>query len=221
LEQVIISSIQRRISNLKIFAIRQDNDISKTVYLIKIPSSMDAPNISKDNRYYKRFNFESVQMEEYEVRQSYNRKLKTELSIENGSVREIKSDESAKATFICEAQIYNSGVISEFLYKVNILFENWHKSIVVTWDREKNYDYTVFDENRIKISAAGSIPIFSSETLNGVRFKLAVPINLEREIFDNLKAKIHLFYSSGEGQLESEFKGLLDQPKKNDGEESE
>ena len=64
LEQSINSTIQRRISDIVIFPIRHDNKIDQTIYIVKIPKSLDAPHLSKDKRFYKRFNFESVPMEE-------------------------------------------------------------------------------------------------------------------------------------------------------------
>ncbi|RZL17067.1 MAG: ATP-binding protein [Pedobacter sp.] len=83
IETIINSYVQRRISDVKIYPIRVDGNIKKSLYVVKIPYSYDAPHQSKDNRYYKRYNFMSVPMEEYEVRQSYNRKDKTDLIIDN------------------------------------------------------------------------------------------------------------------------------------------
>src|SRR5262249_24568980 len=40
----------------------------RVVYVVSIPQSLDAPHMASDKRYYKRFNFESVPMEDYEVR---------------------------------------------------------------------------------------------------------------------------------------------------------
>lgn len=53
----------------------------QTIYIVKIPYSYNTPHISKDKKYYKRYNFESVPMEEYEVRQLYERKSKSNLVI--------------------------------------------------------------------------------------------------------------------------------------------
>ncbi|MFN8349444.1 MAG: ATP-binding protein [Spirosomataceae bacterium] len=73
LEQVINSTIQRHIPDVKIYPIREAGRIEKTIYIVKIPKSLEAPHISKDQRFYKRFNFMSVPMEEYEIRQLYGR----------------------------------------------------------------------------------------------------------------------------------------------------
>ena len=63
LEQVINSNIQRHIPDLKIYPIRKSGDIKKSIYIVKIPTSAEAPHLSKDKKFYKRFNFESVAME--------------------------------------------------------------------------------------------------------------------------------------------------------------
>tara|TARA_Y100000815_G_C13321810_1_gene492582 strand:+ start:188 stop:853 length:666 start_codon:yes stop_codon:yes gene_type:complete len=80
-EQVINSTIKRAISDIKIHVIRAGGNLLKTIYVVQIPSSFNAPHMNQDKRYYRRYNFESILMEEYEVRQLYGRKLKSKLSI--------------------------------------------------------------------------------------------------------------------------------------------
>jgi hypothetical protein len=77
LEQVINSRIQPRIQGLLIhpISLRQVQQPGKVVYVVQIPQSFTAHQAS-DYRYYKRFNFESVAMEDYEVRQAMNRQIK-------------------------------------------------------------------------------------------------------------------------------------------------
>jgi len=45
IEQVIQSGIQRKIEGLKIFPVRFDDNIEKSIYVIKIPESFSAPHI--------------------------------------------------------------------------------------------------------------------------------------------------------------------------------
>lgn len=73
LEQVINSRIQPRISGVRIHSI----SLSKSapgfvVYVVTVPEGATAHQAS-DQRYYKRFNFESVPMYDYEIRQILNR----------------------------------------------------------------------------------------------------------------------------------------------------
>ena len=81
LEQVINTNIYRRISGIEIFPIRNNDNVAESIYVVRVPASKNAPHMMKDNRFYRRFNFASVPMEEYEVRWLYNQKEKTALEI--------------------------------------------------------------------------------------------------------------------------------------------
>jgi predicted HTH transcriptional regulator len=82
LEHIINSNIHRNIPDLRIIPIRIDGKIDQSLYIMKIPYSLEAPHQSKDKKFYKRYNFESVPMEEYEIRQLYGRKVKSILKID-------------------------------------------------------------------------------------------------------------------------------------------
>jgi hypothetical protein len=70
IEQVINSRIQRRIDGIRINQIALTaTHPGKVAYVVTIPQSTRAPHMAADNRFYKRFNFQSVPMEEYEVRE--------------------------------------------------------------------------------------------------------------------------------------------------------
>jgi hypothetical protein len=69
LENVINSSIQRRINGIRIHQVDLvTTSQGRVAYLVTIPQSTQAPHQALDKRFYKRFNFQSVPMEEYEVR---------------------------------------------------------------------------------------------------------------------------------------------------------
>jgi hypothetical protein len=77
LEQVINSTIERRIEGVRIKEVTLSGPkAGKVIYVVSIPQSRRAPHMAADNRYYKRFNFESVPMEDYEVR-DVSRRLET------------------------------------------------------------------------------------------------------------------------------------------------
>ncbi len=73
LEQIISSNITPRIDGLQVKPI----PISTThsLYVVKIPKSYRAPHQAKDGRYYKRYNFESVAMQDYEINDIRNRQI--------------------------------------------------------------------------------------------------------------------------------------------------
>jgi predicted HTH transcriptional regulator len=70
LEQVIQAKIQPRINGIQIFPISIDNE--GVVYVIEIPKSNTAHQAA-DQRYYKRFNFQSTAMYDYEIQDILNR----------------------------------------------------------------------------------------------------------------------------------------------------
>lgn len=69
LEQVINSNIERRISGVIINTVPLSTSrLGRVLYVVYIPESNLAPHMAADDRFYKRFNFQSVAMKEYEVR---------------------------------------------------------------------------------------------------------------------------------------------------------
>lgn len=198
LEQIINSSIQRRIEGIMIYPIRYNNDVTKTVYVIKIPFSYDAPHLSKDNRYYKRFNFSSVPMEEYEIRQSYERKRRSKLEIEMLGWELQISTESVEITFI--GTIYNSSNVVEPNYKVNVYFAPFNHMLNISYPQSSSsyMDYTNMGSQRMKVSSVARMPIFPNETLTGIRFSM----NVQREnvvmAFEELDIEFRVMYPFGE-----------------------
>jgi len=204
LEQIINSSIQRRIPDLIVFPIRNEGKIEESVYIVKIPKSIEAPHLSKDKRFYKRFNFESVPMEEYEIRQSYGQKLKSKLMLQSWSFGTTKSDNENEYKFRCEIQIQNIGDVTESTYKVNVYFNNFNRYLNVSWPQNnKHYDYTKMDDNRIKISSSSICPIYPDETINAFRFEISVNKENITEAFKDVKIEIKLFYENGDDEMES------------------
>lgn len=63
----IINAIRPRIDGIVIHSVNLSSSENDAVYIIEIPQSNTAHQAS-DHRYYKRFNFQSVPMEDYEVR---------------------------------------------------------------------------------------------------------------------------------------------------------
>src|SRR5205807_491021 len=69
LDDVISSTIQRKIDGVRIHVIDLSGPrAGRVAYIIEIPQSTRAPHMALDHRYYKRHNFKSEPMEEYEVR---------------------------------------------------------------------------------------------------------------------------------------------------------
>ncbi len=84
IEQVINSSIHPKIDGLRInqIALTQSSP-GRVMYAVSIPAATTrAPYQADDKRYYKRSNFQSVPMEDYEIRDIYRRALTPDLYIE-------------------------------------------------------------------------------------------------------------------------------------------
>jgi len=82
IEQVINSRIHQRIDGIIINQIElRKSRPGKVLYVVHIPQSLRAPHMAADKRFYKRYNFESVPMEEYEVRDVMNRSDSPEIRL--------------------------------------------------------------------------------------------------------------------------------------------
>ena len=209
LEQIISSTVNRNIPELKIFPIRNNGIISNTIYVVQIPSSLDAPHMSRDKKYYKRFNFESVPMEEYEVRQLYGRKVMSKLVLDQSLISKLEVDEeSEEYEYSLEVDVHNEGEKMEDTYKVNIYFIDFLKGMRILENKNgtnKNVNYTRLENNRIKVSINGETPIYPNESLNTVRINFAFRKDEFFEIVENIKLEIRLYYRNGEDIIESDL----------------
>ena len=74
IEQIILGNIQPRL-NVKI-QIVEHQDPSKAILVIQIPNSYLKPHMNnRDNKFYKRYNFEALPMTEIEVSDTYRRRF--------------------------------------------------------------------------------------------------------------------------------------------------
>jgi hypothetical protein len=214
LEQVISTTIQRGIEGLKIFPIRHNGNINESIYVVQIPESNDAPHISRDKKYYKRYDFQSVLLEECDIRNMYGRKSKSELVIARSLVRlEEKIFDGYKFKLIIAIQ--NIGDIQESLYKVNTYFHEYvPDKLLIEWDnreKQKKYNHIHIDVNRVKISANSTETIFSNELVNVSEFCFVVKDEYIIDSFEKMKIEVRLFYSGGEDKMDVNFdRSILD-----------
>jgi hypothetical protein len=82
----VINNIRPRIDGLSIHPVDINTEPNHVVYVVEIPKGTTAHQ-AKDHRYYKRFNFESVPMEDYEVRDVMNRATTPDAQVEFFSKR--------------------------------------------------------------------------------------------------------------------------------------
>ena len=175
LEQVIQDNIQRRIEGLEIFPIRDNGDITKSIYIVKIPRSSNTPHMSADKCYYKRNNFRSVKMEEYEVRDLFYREATPNLKIAGYILYDQERDEEV-VKYHFEAQIWNDSNVISTVYKLNCYIVNFITFNKISWEAFKeDINYTILDRSRLKISALGKHPLFPNESVDLLRFTIEIP----------------------------------------------
>lgn len=81
LEQIINSRISPKIHGIIIYPVTIGNEDDNTVvYVVEIPKSQTAHQAS-DKRYYRRYNFQSIAMEDWEVKDIINRQNKANINI--------------------------------------------------------------------------------------------------------------------------------------------
>ncbi|MEO9513414.1 MAG: ATP-binding protein [Flavobacteriaceae bacterium] len=199
LEQVINSTIKRAVSNIKIHTIRAMGDIAKSIYVVQIPSSVDAPHMNQDNRYYRRYNFESIAMEEYEVRQLYGRILKSKLNISKLSIFVDSEDgEDDKTRFTLTLGIENIGEVLVKEYRANVYFEGELNHSDLNWEamgQGKHYSYTVLSPE-IKFTNENSAAIFPSEVLDVLKVNFDVKTLHIESFLRKMKIRAKLFWEN-------------------------
>lgn len=210
IEQVIHSNIHRKIDGISIIPIRFDNDVNKTVYLIKIPESSQAPHMASDNRYYKRYNFESVPMEEYEVRNLYNRLQKTDLSIVNliSQNRGYVGGEQSKyenAKFEINTLVKNESSSIEDRYKMELKIPN----VLLQVDNSKIEKFLNLNTDKHRMySIPNESPLFQDEQTS----ICPVLILVTKRTFDdpeNFIVRTTLYFSNRVKQKEFDLLEIL------------
>ena len=102
LEQIISSNIQPRISGIKIHPVPLEGDPAHVAYVVLVPQSDTVHQVTRNHRYYKRFNFEAVPMEDYEVRDVLGRETHSHVEPRIGHIQR----ESRSATNVWSIPVF-------------------------------------------------------------------------------------------------------------------
>ena len=119
LEQVIAYNIRPRIEDLIIHPISVDTLPTDVVYVVDIPQSTTAHQVTADYRYYKRHNFESCPMEDYEIRDVMNRATTPDVDVEFWFEDDL---EQPKCIYRLRVKIKNQGVRAVNHFKLTFEF---------------------------------------------------------------------------------------------------
>ena len=199
LEQVIQGNIQKRIEGVIIHPIRFNGEIEKSIYVVEIPTSPLAPHISSDKKYYRRFNFQSVAMEEYEIRNLYLRTGSSKLEIER-FITELQDFENWKRwEKICiriHVQIINKSIVPSDSYKIQCILRA-KGPFSISNDRDKEYNLTILssgpETGAASISTTKQTPIFPDEILTVLMFSVDIPFNSWLNYKDSFVLETKLF----------------------------
>lgn len=211
LEQVIKDGIHRRIDGIRIHPIRFENDIKQTVYVVEVPLSPLAPHMTKDNRYYKRFNFMSVAMEEYEVRHTFERKQNAKLDICDTLIMVTNGDswfQDKYFNFHLTFHIVNDGHAVADYYKLKCLIKG-AKGFGVYWDRDKGYNSTRLTGGGYAFSTTSSFPIFPEEQVSILDFDFRVDLGNEVALLKDIIMELILYTPNSTITTEFDIKGAL------------
>lgn len=204
LEQVINSKIKRRIPDLKIDVIRISNKISQSIYVVRIPRSNESPHMASDGRFYKRHNFECIRMEEYEVRESFERTQETRLRLMPVEFHGRISLKKGKKIKLFELQVILD------VRNESRGIENTYKTIIrlpkVVYDKSRNGQnleryFRKYQKDYALLNIPGHTPLFPKEVNTLGNFILEVGLN-DFEELRRFPLKIRFYYSNGIYELE-------------------
>lgn len=204
LEQVINSKINRRIPDLTIDVIRIQNKVSQSVYVARIPRSIEAPHMASDGRYYKRFNFESQPMAEYEVRDLFNRVSTTQLKLLpvefKGEVTEMRDDKVVSYRLRLVLDVQNISRTIETTYKTilklphTVYSDCRYGQVISRYFRKEQRGQAV-------LNIPATTPLFPNEVNTLANFYL----DIRKEHLASLAIipmKIRFYYTNGIYELE-------------------
>jgi hypothetical protein len=198
---------------MKIFPIRNNENIKESIYVVQIPSSIDAPHMCREKRFYRRAQFESVMMEEYEIRTLYGRKVKSKLSLKGYNIKPIKSFEDDLFKFELTTGVSNDGEKPEKDYKVNVYFSKTENNLKISWKEgvlNDNYTFTDMIDYGSKVSAESKSTLYPNEILDVLRFDFFIEKVFFNEYIKDLKIKIRLLYPNGEELEQIDFSFFSD-----------
>ena len=220
LEQIINSNISPKIDTVLITPISTTNP-NEVLYVVEIPKSNTAHQ-AKDKRYYKRYNFESVPMDDYEIKDVINRGNKTILKIEFDPIMgktKLSDFLNQKLNFRIEFEIkiHNYGNIMARHYAVLMYVnEDAKKQIIKPIPQKLDHDnYQLFFSNEVerKIKLDGIEYVINTERipiLPGTLLYLdKIEINSEF-IYKNYELVI--FISSEDGNRQVNINGEFLRP---------
>ena len=160
LEQIIQSNVAPRIKNLNIIPVRIETNQNGVVYVVEIEKS-DTAHQANDKKYYKRFNFMSVPMEDWEIKDIINRNNKTDIIItiepekHNPILKSIIDKINNNVTFNLNATNNGNGVvkyIESYLIGSNEIGKYFSETKKYVGEKEFEIPFSNEIERKMRIS---------------------------------------------------------------------
>ncbi|WP_180287027.1 helix-turn-helix domain-containing protein [Paenibacillus sp. LK1] len=184
IEDNIHGRIQRRIEGIRIFQVDlNETHPGRVIYVISIPQSLDGPHMANDHKYYKRFNFKSSPMEDYEVRDIRRRSnvpnVNLWFSIEDieDEVNEKKLALNAVNTSSIPAEYYGVRAYIDNRIEITSKGEFMNLDSDFSFEREGEYISTTCYYKLFALPH--NSPIWDGEEFNLTCFKFKVPLPCE------------------------------------------
>ena len=195
----IINLIQPRIDGSRIKPIRENGNIEHSIYIVKIPRSEAAPHMARDNKYYKRFNFMSVPMEDYEVKDVLHRIYNPKLNIINGTLQDDDVEEGdTKITLSFKAWIHNVGKVISKDYKLSASFFNLPKGTSCSYKPLEEKVLSMYIcEYCMRLTSPSKEPLFPGEIIETGHYQFEIPIDKLIDVKEKVYIKLTLLYENG------------------------
>ncbi len=207
LENVIQAKVSRPIPGLQIFPVRFNDDITQSVYLIKIPRSIQAPHMAADGKYYKRLNFKVQTMAEYEVRESYLRTGIADIRIDDLNIQESSSNGQAGkvqwADFMLVFRLTNNGGGIAEHYKLEVRVPKAiHKTMM-----HSNIKPDRFVDDEVIYSFPNNSPLFQQETTTAGQVMVQLSALHKQHLDTPVVAKV--YHTGGTTETSFTLRGRL------------
>lgn len=198
----IIANIQPSIKGVTIFPIRLDSDVSQSVYVVKIPRSSNAPHMATDHRYYKRNNFQSVAMEDYEVRDLFTRADCPELEIDQClcicNHNAVDENDDYKYTFYIGISNIGRKVCTLFKFAIIVSICEYGDDFCIYAENNNTstLSNTLLSEGKVKFTFGTKEGLFPGETID-FNPKFEIPYNNINRFLQSSTFELILWYEGG------------------------
>lgn len=194
LEQTIRSSTERPIDGLKIKqVILTSKGTGRVAYVVHVPQAK-RPQMADDGKFYKRYNFESVPMAEYEVWDAARRIEAPDLELSlafdgrlpNIHELEYSPNEEYSHPITVRGTLHNHSPVPVKYAVIKFLIHDYIR-VGGTWEREKQQTVTYGEYNDepvnvIRVNWIGNLPVWEGVSFDVPHDGIQLTIPLKRSV---------------------------------------